>query len=149
MIEAATVPLLKRPGLQQFIKFCVIGFTSMIIDVSIAKRLTYGMGLHWILAQTISFAVAVTNGFIWNTLWTFRGMGSAKRHEQYLKFVAVNVVGLLLNVGIMKTVFLCFTGRLINQGNPDELHWNIAKGIAVVLVAVWNFSANKLWTFKD
>lgn len=148
MIEAATVPLLKRPGIQQFVKFCVIGFTSMVIDVSIAKKLTYGMGFHWVLAQTISFAVAVTNGFIWNSLWTFRGLGSGKRHEQYVRFVGVNIVGLLLNVAIMKGIFLFFTGKLINQGNPDETHWNIAKGVAVVLVALWNFFANKHWTFK-
>ena len=149
MLEMERPALMQRPGLQQFVKFCVIGFSSMIIDVVIAKKLTYGVGLHWVIAQTISFAVAVTNGFIWNSLWTFRGMGSGKRHERYARFVAVNIVGLILNVFVMKSIFMLFTGRLIHQGNPDETHWNIAKGVAVVLVAIWNFTANKRWTFKD
>ena len=126
----------------------------MIIDVGIAKYLTYTVGLNWIVAQTISFTFAVTNGFVWNSLWTFRGMGSGKRHEQYLKFLAVNIVGLLLNIGIMKTMFLLFiflsSGRLVlvHQGNPDPMHWNIAKAIAIVCVSTWNFLANKKWTFR-
>lgn len=148
MIEVNSLPLWQRPGIRQFIKFCLIGFSSMIIDVGLAKYLTYQVGLHWIIAQTISFAFAVTNGFIWNSLWTFRGMGSGKRHEQYGKFVAVNIVGLGLNLFIMKSVFFFFTGHIIHQGNPDPAHWNIAKGTAVVLVSMWNFFANKHWTFK-
>lgn len=148
MLEVGAKPLLQRQGVQQFAKFCIIGFSSMLIDVLIAKKLTYGLHFHWVLAQAISFSLAVTNGFIWNSLWTFRGLGSGKRHEQYLKFVAVNIVGLLLNVLIMKIVFFTFTGQVINQGNPDEAHWNIAKGLAVVIVALWNFFANKHWTFK-
>ena len=75
-------------------------------------------------------------------------MGSGKKHEQYVKFVTVNLIGLALNLAIMKTVFLIFTGRLINQGNPDKLHWAFATGIAILLVAVWNFLANRKWTFK-
>lgn len=138
---------MQRRGVRQFIKFCMIGFTSMIIDVGIARYLTYTLNWHWILAQTLSFSVAVSNGFLWNSLWTFRGMGSGRRHEQYVKFVAVNVVGLLLNIAIMKFVFLLFTGRLIHQGNPDPMHWNIAKGVAIVIVSCWNFLANKKWTF--
>ena len=148
MVNSAAIPLIQRRGVRQFVKFCVIGFTSMIIDVSIAKTLTYRVGWHWIIAQTISFAVAVTNGFIWNSLWTFKGLGAGKRHEQYAKFVLVNIVGLGLNVFIMKFIFMIFTGRFIGQGNPPELQWNIAKGIAIVLVALWNFFANKHWTFK-
>jgi putative flippase GtrA len=48
----------------------------------------------------------------------------------------------------MKSVLFGFTGHIIHQGNPVEAQWNIAKGIAVVLVSMWNFFANKHWTFK-
>jgi putative flippase GtrA len=143
------VPLLHRRGVRQFVKFCIIGFSSMIIDVGIAKYLTYSVHLNWIVAQVISFSLAVTNGFIWNSAWTFRGLGSGSRRSMYGKFVLVNVVGLILNLGIMKGCFLVFTGRLINQGTPDPFHWNIAKGLAIIVVAMWNFLANKKWTFAD
>ncbi|MCC6729854.1 MAG: GtrA family protein [Chthonomonadales bacterium] len=139
--------LLGRPVLRQFVKFCLIGVTSMVIDVSLAWLFTYRIGWHWALAQTLSFSVAVSNGYVWNSLWTFRGLGTRRRHEQYLMFVAVNIVGLALNLTIMKSVFFCFTGRIINQGNPDPAHWWVAKALAIVLVSLWNFLANRHWTF--
>ncbi len=148
MLDVGISSMIQRPGLRQFVKFCLIGLTSMVIDVGIARYLTYEMQYHWILAQVISFALAVTNGFVWNSLWTFRGLGSGSRHAIYLKFVGVNVLGLLFNLIIMKGVFFAFTGHIINQGNPDKTHWAIAKGIAIVLVAIWNFQANKHYTFR-
>ncbi len=140
--------LLQRRGVQQFVKFCLIGLTSMAWDVGIAKFLTYGLGWHWILAQLISFSVAVTNGFTWNSLWTFRGLNPSRKRVQYAKFVVVNIIGLALNLAIMKVVFFLLTGNIINPTNPAEAHWNIAKAAAIVIVAFWNFFANKYWTFR-
>ena len=148
MTQIATEGLLQRPGLRQFAKFCLIGLTSMLIDISVWKFVMARFGWHWIPAQTVSFCFAVTNGFIWNSLWTFRGIGSGSRHQQYVKFVMVNVVGYLLNIAIMKSVLIGLTGHLIFHGDHEPMHLNIAKGIAVVFVAFWNFFANKKWTFK-
>ena len=144
------IPVVKKqisPTLIQFIKFCVIGVSSAAIDIIISKRLTYDLHFHWAFAQVISTSLAVTNSFIWNSLWTFKGQGADAKHKLYLKFYAVSVVGLCLNVIIMKLVFMAFTGKLILTGEPDKLHWAIAKGIAIVCVSIWNFSANKRWTF--
>lgn len=132
-------------GSKQFVKFCLIGASSAVIDVSIARQLIDRFGMYWLLANTLSFAVAVTNGYLWNSLWTFRGLGAAGRHTQYLKFVAVNLVGLGLNILIMGLMFLALTGHL--RGNPPKPVWWAAKGTAIVLVAIWNFLANKRWTF--
>lgn len=150
MIQTAQVSLLQRPVVRQFVKFCIIGFSSMIIDVGISNVLTYRAGLYWILAKTISFTIAVTNGFIWNSIWTFRGMGGGARHTMYMRFIAVNVVGLLLNIGLMKSVFLvALTPHvLFHQGTPPKPIWWLATLLAVVFVSVWNFIANRKWTFN-
>lgn len=146
MVEAAyTQPV---QGVGQFVKFCIIGLSSAVIDFGILNVLTQRYGIHWVLAGTVSFAFAVTNGFIWNSLWTFRGMGSGKRHEQYVKFVAVNIVGYVLNILIMKGILMMLSGEMMHQGAQKPLHLNIAKAIAVVFVSTWNFFANKRWTFK-
>jgi putative flippase GtrA len=134
-------------GSKQFIKFCLIGASSAVLDVGIARLLIVRTGMYWIPAGTLSFIVAVTNGYIWNSLWTFRGMGADRRHTQYLKFVAVNVVGYVLNMLIMMLMFLLLTGHL--HGNPPRLIWFAAKGTAIILVAIWNFLANKRWTFAE
>ena len=131
-------------GLKQIVKFCLIGASSTVVDLSISYALMHIYRIYWLSAFTLSFAVAVTNGYIWNSLWTFRGMGAAKRHLQYLKFVAVNVVGYALNSLIMALVILLLAGHL---HDPSDRVAYTAKAVAIVLVTSWNFLANKRWTF--
>lgn len=140
--------LVKRPGIRQFVKFCIIGATSMIIDVGISASLIYGLSLNPTLSKTISFLFAVTNGFFWNSRWTFRGMGSGQQHQMYTKFVMVNCVGLMLNLTLFKTVLFLYTGKFFGQGKPEKLHFAVATAVAVVCVSLWNFLANKKWTFS-
>ncbi len=132
---------------EQFGKFCVIGASSAVVDIGISTLLIAKLGIAWSAAYTLSFTVAVSNGYIWNSLWTFRGMGSTRRHLQYLKFVAVNVVGLGLNLMIMGLIILLLTGHV--GGKPPTPVLVLAKGTAIVLVAIWNFLANKRWTFAE
>ena len=134
-------------GWQQFVKFCLIGASSAVIDIGISLLLISKLGMFWAAANTLSFMVAVTNGYFWNSLWTFRGMGTDRRHTQYLKFLAVNVVGLGLNLLIMGAIILLLTGHV--GGTPPRPIWAAAKGTAILLVAIWNFLANKRWTFAE
>jgi putative flippase GtrA len=147
MIQAGSVPFHKRPGIHQFLKFCVVGATSFIIDVGLSYFLTFHMHLWWVLAKTISFSLAVTNGFIWNRLWTFQAVGQRKQHEQYAMFFGVNIVGYILNLSIMKSVFWAATGTWRGQ-HPTKPVWLLATLFATSVVVFWNFFANKHWTFK-
>ena len=134
-------------GWEQFIKFCLIGASSALLDIGISRLLMDRAGMAWFPANTLSFLVAVTNGYLWNSLWTFRGIGADRRHTQYLKFVAVNTVGYGLNTLIMALMFLLLTGHV--GGTPPRSIWAVAKGTAILLVAIWNFLANKRWTFSE
>ncbi len=147
MSVIATAENTGSEGWKQFVKFCLIGVSSTVLDVVISRLLMDKFGINWLAANTLSFAVAVTNGYLWNSLWTFRGMGAARKHTQYLKFVAVNLVGYGLNTVIMATTILMLTGHM--TGTPPRGIWAVAKGTAVLLVAIWNFLANKRWTFAE
>lgn len=134
-------------GAAQFIKFCVVGVSNLLIDYSISYVLTFHFGLWWVLAQMISFSVAVTNSFFWNRRWTFQAHNGENHAQQYVMFFTVNIIGLALNLGIMKTVFFAFTHSWHGQP-PQKIDWMIAKMSATVIVVLWNFGANKHWTFK-
>ena len=134
--------------LHQFIKFCVVGASSTVIDFGVFFLLTQRAGLYWVFAQVISFSLAVSNGFIWNSIWTFKGIGSAPRHHQYLKFVAVNVIGLLLNLVLIKAGVGVLTGSWHHNGNPPRIPLLTAKLVAVVCVSVWNYAGSRKWTFR-
>jgi putative flippase GtrA len=139
--------VLQRAGARQFIKFCIVGATSFTIDVGISWILTFQVHLWWVLARTISFSLAVTNGFFWNQRRTFRAKGQRRQQDQYAMFFAVNIVGLLLNLAIMKGVFFAVTGRWQGQ-HPTKGVWLIAVILATLVVTFWNFFANKHWTFR-
>jgi putative flippase GtrA len=147
MIQAGEGTLLQRPGMQQFLKFCVVGATSFTIDVGISYILTFNFHMWWVLAKTISFTLAVTNGFFWNQRWTFDAVGKRKHHEQYAMFFGVNIVGYILNLAIMKSVFFASTGHWRGQ-NPTKPVFLAATLVATAIVVFWNFFANKHWTFK-
>jgi putative flippase GtrA len=146
MTQSIAGDLIRKEGFQQFIKFCIIGATSTVIDWSIFSLL-FSHNWNPNVAQLISFSIAVVNGFVWNSLWTFRGLGAGRRHEQFVKFLAVNVIGLVLTLAINNSVFFVFTGHVLQKGEPDKLHAYISKGVALLIVAFWNFLANKKWTF--
>jgi putative flippase GtrA len=165
MISGSVASFVSRKGPRQFVKFCLVGATSTIIDFGLLNLLKFHLGFPLALAATCSFLVAVCNGFYWNRRWTFRATeGDARR--QYPKFVATNVVGWLLNLSIMtlalivaarlglttvdrspaEIVSLIVTGQGKQQFSP--LAVNAAKAMATICVTAWNFTAAKLWTFK-
>ena len=147
MTQSAAPKLLQRPAMRQFVKFCIIGATSTLIDFAISYTLTYHYGLNQTLAKSISFVFSVSNGFFWNSRWTFRGLGSGRLHEMYTKFIAINIVGLILNLTIFKLVQVPFAGRFFKQGTPPKPVFYLAFAVATFFVAFWNFTANRKWTF--
>src|SRR4051812_4959663 len=93
--------ILRQPGFRQFVKFCVVGATSTFVDFAVYLALmevahlpqyVHSLILARTLAQLVSFTFAVTNGFIWNSRWTFRHASKGRGAERYGKFVLTNLI---------------------------------------------------------
>ncbi|MBV9470488.1 MAG: GtrA family protein [Abitibacteriaceae bacterium] len=147
---SSKTPLLQRPGVQQLIKFCLVGATSTVVDKGVLwVLLKFVPALPWYISATISFCLGVTNGFIWNRRWTFHEHRSGAVKEQYPKFFASNVVGWMLNLSITKFFLVIFTGQVLHKsGNPAPFLVITASLCAIPIVVVWNFAASKYWTFR-
>jgi len=164
--------LIQRRGVRQFVKFGLVGATSTVIDFGLlwlllnpldlrgrllaslagwpaVQQLAATYHLHRIVANSISFLVAVTNGFIWNSRWTFRGYGRGTRRLQYLRFLLVNLVGLMLNNLILSVVAHAIPASLLAhlRGLGRDPAAMVGKAVATAVVVFWNFGANKYWTF--
>src|SRR5918999_5547707 len=116
----------------QLAKFCTVGATGYVVNLAVYTLLLRGAGLHYLLAATGSFLVAVTNNYTWNRLWTFRGQ---RGHVGYqgLRFFVVSLLALAANE-VLLTAFVAFgMGKVV------------AQAIAIVLVMPINFVGNKLW----
>ncbi|MFC1686328.1 GtrA family protein [Patescibacteria group bacterium] len=127
---------LKKQDLKQFLKFCVVGTVGTAIDFGILYILVEYSNTWYLLAATISFVVAVINNYIFNKIWTFEDRDSSFV-KQFAQFLVVSVVGLGLNILILY-VLVEFAG----------MWYILAKVLATGVVLIWNFFANKYWTFR-
>ena len=134
-IERARRALGRRHNWLQLGKFCAVGASGYLVNLVVYALLLRGAGLHYLLAATGSFLVAVTNNYTWNRVWTFRGQ---RGHVAYqgLRFLVVSTIALAANLVLLY--------GLVSLG-LDELP---AQALAIVLVTPLNFVGNKLWSFK-
>jgi putative flippase GtrA len=145
---------------RQFAKFCIVGGFSTLIDLSIflyiieVLHLSSRVGSDMMarcLASSISFCIAVTNSYVWNNAWTFRMGSEAGSSKRYAKFAGVNLVGLVLNLLILKAVadLVPTTIAATGLGRLQDPAGIIGKTAATGVVVFWNFWANRRWTFHS
>jgi putative flippase GtrA len=127
---------LRRPhNWVQLAKFCAVGATGYVVNLAVYTVLLRGFDLHYLLAATGSFLVAVTNNYLLNRAWTFR---NDRGHLAYqgLRFLVVSTVALLANLAVLHFLIQAGVGKIL------------AQAIAIVLVTPLNFVGNKLWSFR-
>jgi putative flippase GtrA len=119
----------------QLARFCAVGASGYVVNLAVFTLLLRGVGMHYLLAATGSFLVAVTNNYTWNRLWTFRGQ---RGHVAYqgLRFLVVSTLALVANLLILHLLVRLGLGEVV------------AQAIAIVLVTPLNFVGNKLWSFR-
>jgi len=119
----------------QLAKFCTVGATGYAVNLGVFSALVLGAGFHYLLAAVCSFLVAVTNNYVWNRIWTFRG---DRGHFAYqgMRFLVVATMALGANLVVLEV--------LVALGLPEVA----AQAIAIVLVTPLNFVGNKLWSFR-
>ncbi|NQU83545.1 MAG: GtrA family protein [Parcubacteria group bacterium] len=122
-----------------FIKYSIVGTSNAVVDFGTYWGLTRSFlffEMHYLLANTCAFIMALTWGFIFNKNWSFENKDSRKA-MQYGKYLLVCLGGLAIIQAILFA--------LVQLG----LHDMIAKVIASFFAWGWNFSMNKFWTFKE
>jgi putative flippase GtrA len=125
----------RRANWLQLAKFCAVGASGYAVNLLVYWLLVEGLGLHYLVAATCSFVVAVTNNYTWNRIWTFRG---DRGHIAYqgLRFLVVSGIALGANLVIL---------HLLVRLGLDKVP---AQAIAIVLVTPLNFVGNKVWSFR-
>jgi len=139
-------PLAKFQGAERlrFLRFLVVGISSTLIDftlLTVLKRL----GLSTLVANTISYSAGIVNGFVWNYLWTFAESRSKNFWHQFAQFALISLAGLLLSNGLI----LLLEAPLGKIMSHPEMGYIPAKVVATGVVVLWNFFANRAWTFND
>lgn len=82
---------------RQFLRFGTVGVFGFFVDTATVYALRSLVGLY--VAGMLSYLVAATANWAIHRVWTFRGMGSAPAHRQWLLFLTTNLGGFALNRG--------------------------------------------------
>lgn len=142
----------KRREAKRFAKFATVGALGAITDFAVLNVLIQFFGLIEEVANAFSFTAAVAQNFTLNRLWTFPESQSRKMHNQLLQFVLVSVIGLAVNTLIFsfihRTLEPHWIAILANENLGHLLSYNFAKLFAIGVVLFWNFTANRLWTYR-
>ncbi len=123
-----------KPLLFQFSRFGAVGAVGTAAHYALFIALVEGAAADPVIASTAGALLGALVNYSLNRRYTFR---STRRHREALpRFLAVAAVGLAFNAGLM---LLLVTGF--------GMHYLAAQILATLGVLLWNFSANRLWTF--
>jgi len=139
---------------KRIIKFAVVGGIGTVIDFGIFNLLTQLTPISAIAASVVSFSCAVVNNFFLNRSWTFKGSIARPLPVQMGQFALVSVIGLIIRTPIFAYLEKLFNSLAIRflPGfflSPTVVGHNLALACAIIIVLIWNFIANRYWTFKD
>lgn len=132
------IKILKFQITKEFLKFAIVGVANTLIHLSVLYILTEFFSVYYILSSFLAFLVAVTNSFVFNTLWTFKKDIKHNTATRYSKFFVVSVITALANLFFLY-IFTEVAG----------LWYMLSQIIAIALTLMMNFIGNKFWTFKE
>ena len=153
---------LKQLPVSQFLRFGIVGFSGVFVDLTVFYLLRIEIGLARSPSILFSIEAAIINNFFWNDAWTFANIaqqqkGWSPRFRRFLKFHAVCLIGAglqyLLVVGILRLPSIQQIPVLVSQVAVGE--WTniadeyIAKVSAILLVTLWNFWLNLKLSWRN
>jgi len=117
-------------------KFGMVGTLGLIIDFGVTYFCKEKLRWNKFLANSLGFSLAVVQNYFLNRVWTFN---NTDQHLaiQFSKFLFVSIAGLLINNTLLY-FFLKYT-----RGK----YFYVCKAVVIVIVFIWNFLANALYTF--
>lgn len=163
----------KAKEVERFLKFAFVGVIGAIVDfgtlfilqATVLSPREPLVTLKVIAATTIAFLTAVTSNFIWNRYWTYPDSRSRSIRRQLAQFTFVNSIGwgmrtiwitlMYVPIGNALTPFFLQVMEQVSPeyvstpDTPEKLGTFAAQFVALGFVMVWNFFANRYWTYND
>lgn len=160
----------KSKEVERFLRFAVVGITGAVIDVGLlitlqATILPPETPFHVAAATSIAFICAVLNNFYWTRQWVYPDSRSRSIRRQLSQFALISVIGgvvrttwislsyhilgILLMPLVLPEIQLLRPGYVPSVHASDKLGTLVAQLIGMAVVMVWNFAANRYWTYND
>ncbi|MDT8897232.1 GtrA family protein [Thermanaerothrix sp. 4228-RoL] len=134
-----------------------MGTIGAVIDFGLFNALTQASAFfhqNAVWASVISFIAAVTSNFVWNRYWTYPDSRSKPLAQQGAQFLMVSIIGLLIRTPLfafLEPILIRFFQAWWKWAilSPIIVAHNVALAIVIGVVMLWNFFANRYWTYND
>lgn len=139
----------------RFLRFALVGVIGAIVDFGTANLLVGVAHMAFVTASMISFTAAVVSNFIWNRYWTYPDSRSKNVSKQVAQFTLISVIGLAIRtplVSALENPMINAAASIFSRGfflTARFIGHNVTLAIAVLVVMMWNFFANRFWTYND
>jgi putative flippase GtrA len=128
-------------------RFGIVGVVSFIVDVGLFNILRFAGGegplYRWVLgAKVISSAVATVVSWLGNRYWTFRHTRREQVRHEFVLFVIMCTIGLLISL-----LCLAISHYLFHLTSPlaDNISANV---VGLALGTAFRFYAYRTWVFS-
>jgi putative flippase GtrA len=121
-------------------KFGVVGAIAAVIDLGGAAYLHGVLGIGPLSAKAAAIAAATVVSYLGNRFWTFRHRGGHALLREWVVFIVLNLVGLLI-----AEISIGFTYYVL--GLHDAIAYNVASVAGTGLATVFRYWSYKKWVF--
>ena len=121
----------------QIFKFTIVGGIATVIDWSVYYICYNILNIYPLIANIISFSVAVVYNYWASVRWVFNVNENNSKKKMFIEFITFSIIGLLL------TELIIYVG--IDFLKMDAM---LIKIIATAIVMVFNFVTRKIFLEK-
>jgi putative flippase GtrA len=124
-----------RLVLGQWLRFVAVGVSNTLLSTLVFAAL-FHLGVHYLLASSVAFALGALNSYVLNRRWTFRSR--ERRAPELARFTCVQIVGLGVDLALL-------SGLVELAGIPHV----VAQVLAFPAASVVMFALSRQWAFKS
>jgi dolichyl-phosphate beta-glucosyltransferase len=140
----------RLPHVREFGRYVVVGIINTLLNLAIFNLFIFSTGItrgNWIIVFSLcSYAVVITQAYVWNKYWVFKHRPRSRMSVEYGTFVLVASGTALLGTGIIYILVNVVGAPL---GITPALWANIAVLITIPVSLLCNFFGTKLWVFRS
>ena len=128
------------PRLRELTAFGVVGGVCFLIDVSVFQFLYAHVGVDAVLTKFLATTVSMTAAFLGHRFWSFSRRARTGLRREYLRFIAINGLTLLLGLAIVGFV-------RYPLGHESALVLQAANVLSIGVGTVVRYLAYRQWVF--
>lgn len=131
----------------RFGRFVVIGAVNTMITLAVFNVLAVLLSTSAAVANVVAYSIGIANSYFWNSRWTFADRVSGPAAFTTMRFVVVNLVGLVITTAAVWVLAPLSPATLLGVSVSGAMWLNVAEGAAIIAGLIWNYSMSSRWVF--